>query len=142
MKSSDVRILQSDGHGVIVEFSPRSNTPNKIIANGQEFFQYDFTGSRRVEDLIPGTPDIKVRSFLLRFASTSGNTIEIANADYEDVPNVLLLPVAGMHEGEVGPRIRIKLTIRSIVVQQLLPVRLRRLLIFPKPVVPYLENCE
>ena len=102
-KEKDVRILQNDATGVLIEFVPEYNAPSKFISNSHEFDRYDFKSSRNVEEPIPGSPDIRVRSILLRCMSANENSVEIVKADYEDIPNVVLLPVADVREGEISP---------------------------------------
>lgn len=102
-ENKHIRILQSDARGLVVEFVPSYTPVSTLYKEGVQFTTYDFEGSIMAENQLPGSPEIRITSMVLRFPAEGRNTVEILNADYEDVPNVLLPPVPHMHEGEIDP---------------------------------------
>lgn len=100
---TDIKILQSTSEGVVVEYTPRYLTPEKFISNGNEFIRYHFANGKIVGPNIPGSPEMAVRSALLKFPGTQNNTIEIINLDYEEISNVTLAPVPYFERGDVDP---------------------------------------
>lgn len=98
-----VRVLQSDGQGLVVELLPKYYEPSKIIISGKEYLRYDFAASRVDESQRPGLPELRYQSITVRLPGMNNTTIEILRADYEDEPNVALAPMPGLREGEVDP---------------------------------------
>ena len=99
----DVNILQSTSEGVVVEYIPQYYTPTKFNSNGIEFLRYDFANSKMIGAQSAGSPDMHTRSLLFRFPGSKNNTIEILNVDYEDIPNITLIPTPLFERGEVDP---------------------------------------
>ena len=102
-QQKDVRVVSSDRTGVTVEYSPAYGAPSKFTFQGKEFNQYDFEKSVMGETRTPGAPELVSRSLLLKFPGESDNTIDIINAEYEDIPNILLAPVPNGERGEIDP---------------------------------------
>ncbi|HEY6193126.1 MAG TPA: type IX secretion system sortase PorU [Bacteroidota bacterium] len=101
--SREIQIVQSDRNGVTVLYEPQFRTPSRVPSPGQEFVRYDFEGAVVSGRPLPGEPELRVRRIPLRLPDRAGNSVEILKADYEDIPNVTLLPVAGLHPGELDP---------------------------------------
>ncbi|MGA2623794.1 MAG: type IX secretion system sortase PorU [Bacteroidota bacterium] len=91
--NKDVRILQADASGITLEYVPIFTAASVIRSNGFEFTRYGIEGGVNAPHLIPGPPEIEVRSFLLRFPGARNNSVEIVTVEYENIPNVLLPPV-------------------------------------------------
>ncbi len=102
-RDRDVRILQSDLTGVVVEFVPAFQAPTSMNINGEMFNRYAFESGFLPASSTPGSPELLARSFLLRFKGQKNNRVEILKVDFEDVPNVFLVPVASYHEGDISP---------------------------------------
>ncbi|HTK80877.1 MAG TPA: type IX secretion system sortase PorU [Bacteroidota bacterium] len=98
-----VRVVQSDGSGVVVEFRPGYLAPEKIGVDGTVYDHYTFEGGRTNEVPKPGAPDLPSRAVTVRLPALTGATVEIVNADYEDLPQTLIAPFAAGQEGEVDP---------------------------------------
>ena len=96
-------MLSADRQSILLEYIPGFHPPVVGKLDNVEYTQYDFDDSRRPATVIPGSPDLKIRSFLIQCMSRSGNRIEIVKADYENISNVLLSPVADTREDEVSP---------------------------------------
>ncbi|HEV8539377.1 MAG TPA: type IX secretion system sortase PorU [Bacteroidota bacterium] len=103
LKEKGVRLVESDGRGVVLEYRPVFLEPNKIMIDGIEYYQYRLEGGRETDATVPGTPSIPAFSSTLRLPSTSHNTVEVLNAEYEDVPGVMIAPVSDWREGEIDP---------------------------------------
>jgi len=102
-QENDVKILQSGLDGIVIEYHPIYSPPMKVASIGNEFVRYDFTRSIIKEQQLPGSPEIRIRSLLIRFPGVKNNSVEILNADYEEIPNILLSPVPNFQSGEVDP---------------------------------------
>jgi hypothetical protein len=99
---ADYKILQSDLSGVVLEYTPVYREPQIIQVEGLEFTRYDIAESVIPDDQIAGTPERRERSFLLRFSGTVDNVVEVLSSEYQEIPNVLLLPAARPKPGDVG----------------------------------------
>ena len=72
-QQTDIKILQSTSEGVVVEYTPRYLTPEKFTSNGNEFIRYHFADGKIAGPNIPGSPEMAVRSVLLKFPGTQNN---------------------------------------------------------------------
>ena len=99
---SDVRVLRSDGNGVVVEYVPAFRTEIAETTKGVRYIRLHVAGGMGDENQLPGSPEIPVRVATIRLAGLMNNTIEILNVDYEDVQNVLLAPKAGLVKSDIG----------------------------------------
>ncbi len=93
-QSEDVRVIQSEASGIVVEYIPIHQTPMEFTSEGYVFTRYHFESGVLHADHKPGAPDTRSRYISLRFPGTQNNTLEIINIEYEDIGNVLLSPVA------------------------------------------------
>ena len=91
--NKDVRIIQADAGGITLEIVPVFTATSAIRANGFEFTRYGFERGVNAPRLIPGSPEIEVRSFVLRFPGSRNNSLEIVTVEYENIADVLLPPV-------------------------------------------------
>jgi hypothetical protein len=99
---NDFKILQSDMSGVLLEYTPQYRDPETIRVGGNEFTRYDVAKSIYPDDQTPGSPERKERSFLLRFPGTMNNLVEVLSADFQEIPNVVPLPVPRLLHGDAG----------------------------------------
>lgn len=100
---NQIRLLQSDRKGLVIEVKPQYYEPSNIIINGQEFVRYDFAGSGQNGMQRPGSPEIRFQSIPVQLPDMNNNRVEVLRADYEDERNVLIAPVPGLREGEIAP---------------------------------------
>lgn len=100
-ETPDVRLLESDGRGAVIEFIPRFDEPVKFTRDGHEFIRYGLLGGRLAEKPRPGAPELWMRPVLMRFHGMKDNSIEVMTADYDETPGVLLAPVPNRHAGDI-----------------------------------------
>ncbi|MBI1804026.1 MAG: type IX secretion system sortase PorU [Ignavibacteriae bacterium] len=98
----DIRVLQSDGHGVVVEYVPIFLSEVAETINGIRSIRHNVEGTIVDESQQPGSPGIPIRATTLKLAGMENNTIEPLNVDYEDVPGVMLASVPGMQKSDIG----------------------------------------
>ncbi|MDI6766526.1 MAG: type IX secretion system sortase PorU [Bacteroidota bacterium] len=101
-QSKDVRVVQSEASGIVVEYIPVHLTPLEVTSEGYAFTRYHFESGILSSDQKAGVPDIRSRFVSLRFPGSKDNTLEIINIEYEDIGNVLLSPIAHFSENELG----------------------------------------
>ncbi|MBI4548842.1 MAG: type IX secretion system sortase PorU [Ignavibacteriae bacterium] len=99
----DVKVRLSTAQELILEYYPVYQNPQQVISQGNEFTRYYFEGGRQEENQPQGSPEIFLRSLLLNFPGTSNNSVEVTTVDYEDIPNIMLVPVPMLRGGELGP---------------------------------------
>lgn len=94
VKGGGVTIIRSDDRTLVFEYKPLYK-PDQIVRSGNiDMVRYDFVGARsedRRENV--GGPDILYEAIPIGFPSPEGATVQVLAGDYEDVPNVTLLPV-------------------------------------------------
>ncbi|MBI4810170.1 MAG: hypothetical protein HY800_01745, partial [Ignavibacteriales bacterium] len=98
----DLHIIQSDGNGLLVEYTPEYDAPETFSINDSKVTRYTFNRYFNHSNQTIGTPEILMRSFTIRFPGLVGNTVEVVNIDYEEIPNVMLAPVPSYREGDAG----------------------------------------
>jgi hypothetical protein len=103
-KGQDVHVLQSDVRGVTIEYIPSYGLPISTTVAGRPFLRFDFEGSVPIiASPLPGSPEVLARTEVVQCLSLDGNTVEVIQADYEDLPNVMLAPAPDWRDGEVSP---------------------------------------
>ena len=88
----DIRLVSSDASGVTLEYTPFWLRRPEITMGGKRLVRVDFAGRTSDEAPVPGTPDLGVRSVLLRFPSQDNNTVEIISETHDDSTGVLIAP--------------------------------------------------
>ncbi len=108
--SKDVRILQADASGITLELVPVFTPASAIKSNGFQFTRYGFEGGVNPPHVMPGSPEIEVRSFVLRFPGARNNSLEIVTVEYENIANVLLppVPMGRMAKGMFAPEYKMR----------------------------------
>lgn len=87
------RILASTGQSIQIEVTPKYRQPNTIRFNGREFVDYDFEGSLHLATSAEvGVPDLRYQLLPLAFQASEGNDLQVIAAEYEEIPNVALVP--------------------------------------------------
>jgi hypothetical protein len=99
-QKGDVRILQSDRTGAVVEFLPVYSDTGTIAGEGQQFVRYTFRGGVPQDGQPEGAPQTFFKPVLLRFPGVHNNTVEILAAEYQDLAGKLLAPVPELRKGE------------------------------------------
>ncbi len=89
----DVQILQSDERGITLEFKPQYFRADSIQVGSRTYTDYNFFRSVSQGREGVGHPNLKYRSFSVAVPSEAGNSVQIIGAEYEDVRNVVILPV-------------------------------------------------
>ncbi|MDH4071238.1 MAG: C25 family cysteine peptidase, partial [Ignavibacteria bacterium] len=99
-----VRIIRSDQQSLVFEYTPRYHDPELIREGSTEFTRYDFDGSVRSADPSrTGHPDLGFSLFTAAFPSETGHAIQILDAEYEEIQNVIIAPVPSLREMEGVP---------------------------------------
>jgi hypothetical protein len=101
-RTADVRLLQSDRTGVVIEFTPAYNAPAQNMINGKQYSSYTFDSYALPQKPIPGAPELFERQLVLRFPGIENNTVDLVKTEYEDIPNVFLAPFPGYQKTEFG----------------------------------------
>ncbi len=101
--ANDTRILQSDANGIVLEFTPAYRAMSNFSINGKSFSRLDFEERINAVPYVPGSPELFMRSLTVMLKGKRGNTVEVLNADYEDISGVVLPPFADAAEGNEGP---------------------------------------
>jgi hypothetical protein len=128
MKQQGVTVLQSDSRGtIIIELRPTFFTPQKIMIDGTAYLQYKFDGGRDADVTVPGEPALPSLTVPLRVLSEEGNSIDILNADYEDIPQTLLAPRPDWQDGEIDPEPVYNINQSSYSSGEFLPLRIAEL---------------
>jgi hypothetical protein len=91
----DIRILQSDAGGLLVEFTPRYTVPTPVTVDGTTYQRYDLEGGIAADGRMAGAPELPVRSATIALAGTRGNSVEAVTTEFEELAGVLLAPLAG-----------------------------------------------
>ncbi|MFI5251373.1 MAG: type IX secretion system sortase PorU [Bacteroidota bacterium] len=125
--SADVRVLQSDKSGVLIEYTPVYQPPIQTMINGKRYSSYKFDGYRVPPKSVPGTPEIFERLFTIRFPGKDANSVDIIKTAYEDFPSVDLAPFPNYHKGDFGLESFYPEHPRSVNSTGYLPVNIARL---------------
>jgi len=96
-QSGDVKILQSDRNGITIQYLPQLRPPSTVTSGAEQFVRYDFGGGRLRARQHSGYPELPERDVCLRLTASTGNTVEVLSADYEDIRGVTLAPVPDVH---------------------------------------------
>jgi hypothetical protein len=89
----DVQILQSNETGITLEFKPQYSRPDSIQIGSRTYTDYNFFRCISQGREGAGHPNLKYRSFSVAVPSVTGNSVEIIGTEYEDIRNVVILPV-------------------------------------------------
>lgn len=92
-QEKDVSIIQSDENGITFEYTPAYSKSTTIEAGSEKFLDYYFDGEVYDSKVTTGSPVSKYRCLTLRFPGLSENKVVVLSTDYEEIRNVLLLPV-------------------------------------------------
>ncbi|MBI4536103.1 MAG: hypothetical protein HY708_07480, partial [Ignavibacteriae bacterium] len=94
----EVTILQSSETSLVFEYRPQYTPPRTILERNVPYTLFDFEGSasRSTRDNA-GSPDLRYRSFPLGLPSETGSAVQVIAADYEDIPDVLCVPIPTLH---------------------------------------------
>ncbi len=128
VKEKGIRVLSSDGSGIIVEFRPVYQLLNRIEIEKQVYLQYRFEGGRDIDIMTPGRPALQSFSTTLNLHSVSGATIEVLNIDFEDISNTLIAPYPDWQEGEIDPEPIYKINKAIYMSSEFLPKQVAELL--------------
>lgn len=102
----DIRVLQSDGSGVVVEFTPRYKPPVPVMIEGSAYSLYDFEGSVPAQGRSPGAPELGIRSAAIALRGARGNSVETISTEFEELAGIMLSPLADVYDAEGEPRRR------------------------------------
>jgi hypothetical protein len=120
----DVRIVQSDGRGVVVEFVPAYQAPVPVVVDGTTYLRYDFGQSLSGRSVAPGEPDLRERAATVTLRGTQGNTVETVTTEFEEIPGVLLAPRPGAEEVDGEPVQRYSVDAEAYGRNEFLPAEL------------------
>jgi hypothetical protein len=98
----DVRILQYDNQGFVLQFIPDFVSPETLAVDGNQAIRFGFSNSIRSYDGLPGEPEALNRSVLIELPGRDGNTLTVVQSEYEDIPNVLIPPNPSPRKSDVG----------------------------------------
>lgn len=102
-ESPDLTVIRSDDHSFVFEFRPRYLAAKTVGSPGPQYAMHDFVGS--VSDHSRegiGHPDVRFRAIPIGFPSASGHTVQVVQADYEEVMNIVPAPVPTYRERDGG----------------------------------------
>jgi hypothetical protein len=89
-----VRVIRSDERSLVFEFSPRYSLPEYIREGSKDYVLYDFARSSADASVErSGQPDLRYRNVAVGFPTDAGNAVQVIEADYEDIPNTMIVPV-------------------------------------------------
>jgi len=103
-EAGDVHLIQSDGSGCVIEYTPVYHAERVKLQNGPATLRFRVDGGIPLNRQMPGAPQFFQRSILLRFRGSKGNSVQVIRTEYEDSSNVLLAPVPGFQEGGMDPQ--------------------------------------
>ncbi len=94
-QNQHLRVLQADQSGLTIEFRPQLSLL-RVTTSGKTYTKVEFDDNLYLSEEYAGTPDLRFLQKLVALPGLGGHTISVIDSKYHDVPNVLLLPVAGM----------------------------------------------
>lgn len=89
----NIQIVRSASNEVTVEYLPEFRAPATVLGKEGTFELYGLTDQDHGVRQHAGAPEILEKSIPVRLQGTQGNTIEIVQTSYTDVPGVRLAPV-------------------------------------------------
>jgi hypothetical protein len=89
----DVRLLVSDAGRLVLEFRPLYDTLRAIPAGGRLFHELRFAGATGAGEPLAGSPDLPVKALALGLPGPTGHAVRVLEADFEEIPDVVLAPV-------------------------------------------------
>ncbi|MBI3193527.1 MAG: type IX secretion system sortase PorU, partial [Ignavibacteriae bacterium] len=98
----DVRLIKSDAGGITIEFTPSSLEFTKEKIGVHQFFRCSGAECLPLPGQNAGSPELFVRALTVQFLGIDGNSVEVLNHEYEDLTDILLLPVPSFRQSEVG----------------------------------------
>lgn len=101
-QESDIRIIQSDEREFTFEFTPIFHPISIVAGELETFTSITFDGEVALSSATPGEPLLKFRNIAFRLPGLSNHSVEILQADYETIPNILLSPVPNVYKDEQG----------------------------------------
>ncbi len=90
-QTSDIKILSARDNGLIVEFSPQEWQQHTRKLENKTYSKFAFKGAEMMGE--PGSPQIPVKVFTLGIPENASTEVEIVDLTFEEINNVLLLPV-------------------------------------------------
>ncbi len=99
---SNIRIFQSDERSLTFEFTPNFLPISIVAGETESFARLPFEGEVALSSATPGEPLLKFRNIPLRLPGLSNHSVEILEADYETIPDILLMPVPDVYKDEHG----------------------------------------
>jgi hypothetical protein len=100
-QSPDLRVVQSDGNGLILEYKPQYEKSDTITNDGITYIRFQVANTVVEGSSRSGAPEIYGRMCPVQCPGEVGNRVEVISADYEDVTNILLAPVPTMRKDNV-----------------------------------------
>ena len=97
-RDNAIRIVQSDAHGLLLEYSPKFLMSSKVKYRNGEAVRYQLEGGSPLPQQKPGEPELSVATFIIRFLGIHDNSVELVNVEYENEQNVLLAPEENAQE--------------------------------------------
>lgn len=98
----DIRVIESDESGILLEYLPLYNQINFTEYNGIRFTNISFWGEVVPSDLSIGNPELKYRLITIRLPGLSDHKLEVINYDYETIENIIVPPVKNTKKDEEG----------------------------------------
>jgi len=78
----DIKILSSDAGSIVIEFKPVYRDTSTITIQSQKYIKVNFAGQIIDNLSIIGASQLQVRKFNIGVSSSTGNSIQVINAEY------------------------------------------------------------
>lgn len=89
---AQITVLRSDATTFVFEYRPAVDSA-RYVGTSKSFIQYHFPGASLFADSVKaGNPEVLCRRVVLSFPAASGNSVQVTQADYEDLPSTTLAP--------------------------------------------------
>ena len=90
LPQEDIKVISSTSSSMVIEFTPQYLPGEKISADGKEFSKVSFLGAS-VENMMSfGEPEILSKRINIGVPAEVGNTIQVLDYSFKDIPGQLL----------------------------------------------------
>jgi hypothetical protein len=127
-EEDDVKIIQSDASGFVMEYHPQFSSTPSVVYDGKEYYNVLFEGAVLDESVGAGSPALYYRTVVVRFPGSKNNSLEIVNVGYEDLSNVLVSPVPELLEDSISLKKKYSLNERAYSSTVFVPAQVAHLL--------------
>lgn len=87
--NDDIKIISSSSNSILLEYTPRYTDTSHIILDGSEYFSVNIYNGFFESDPFVSSPAVPYRNIIVGVPSEYGNTIQVVDAKYETINNVI-----------------------------------------------------